>query len=95
MSHSKTRQLKLTKNFKLRQRNQSKVLAREEIDAIQKRFLAEVSHELRTPLSVIKMYVEAIEDGMFGSNDKAFEKLHVKLAEFESLMNEMTKSGKS
>jgi len=55
-------------------------------------FLHEVSHELRTPLSVIKMRIEAIEDGMYENNDQAFEQLRKKFVEFECLMDKMTKS---
>jgi len=57
-------------------------------------FLNKVSHELRTPLSVIKMYVEAIEDGMYENNDEAFQRLREKFEEFEGLMNEMIKQEK-
>ncbi len=55
-------------------------------------FLNKVSHELRTPLSVIKMQIEAIEDGMYENNDQAFQKLKEKFSEFEALMDEMMKT---
>ncbi|MBL4660522.1 MAG: HAMP domain-containing histidine kinase [Alcanivoracaceae bacterium] len=55
-------------------------------------FLNKVSHELRTPLSVIKMQIEAIEDGMYENNNKAFQQLRGKLEQFEKLMDKMTKS---
>jgi len=54
--------------------------------------LNKVSHELRTPLAVIKMRMEAIEDGMYENNVQAFQQLRQKLAEFERLMDEMTRS---
>ena len=54
-------------------------------------FLDQVSHELRTPLSVIKMKIEAIEDGMYENNDQAFQLLREKFSELESLMDNITK----
>ncbi len=47
--------------------------------------------ELRSPLTVIRMYVEAIEDGMFENNDQIFMKLKEKFSAIELLMDEMTK----
>jgi two-component system sensor histidine kinase BaeS len=54
--------------------------------------LNNIAHELRTPLSVIKMQIEAIDDGMYENNDQAFKQLREKLVEFESLMDKMTKT---
>lgn len=54
--------------------------------------LNNIAHELRTPLSVIKMQIEAIDDGMYENNDQAFKQLREKLVEFESLVDKMTKT---
>lgn len=54
--------------------------------------LNNIAHELRTPLSVIKMQIEAIDDGMYENNDQAFKQLKEKLVEFESLIDKMTKN---
>ncbi|MCE9684922.1 hypothetical protein LZP73_01685 [Shewanella sp. AS16] len=52
-------------------------------------FLAALAHELRTPLSVIKLYVEAIQDEMYDNKDQAFARLDAKFQEFEHLMDEL------
>jgi len=84
MSKNKTSQ-----SFQIRHKDAGRVLSSEELEAIQSRFLAHLSHELRTPLSVIKMYVEAIQDGMYDNEDEAFAKLHAKFGEFETLMENL------
>ncbi len=55
-------------------------------------FLHQVAQELRTSLTVIRMHVEAIEDGLFENNDEVFLKLKEKFAALELLIDEMTKS---
>lgn len=84
----------LENSFRVRRKDSGRALSSDEIDAIQSRFLAHVSHELRTPLSVIKMYVEAIQDGMYDNEDEAFAKLHAKFKEFETLMDELIEQEK-
>ncbi|WNC70907.1 histidine kinase dimerization/phospho-acceptor domain-containing protein [Thalassotalea psychrophila] len=64
----------------------------EQFELAKIQFLNKVAHELRTPLSVIKMQIEAIEDGMYENNDRAFQQLREKFAEFERLMDKMTKA---
>jgi len=64
----------------------------EEFELAKTQFLNDVSHELRTPLSVIKMRIEAIEDGMYENNDLAFQQLREKFSEFEILMDKMMKT---
>ena len=76
----------LNKNFR---DNLSVTAEQFELNKVQ--FLDQVSHELRTPLSVIKMKIEAIEDGMYENNDQAFEQLRKKFSEFESIMDKMIK----
>ena len=85
---------KSTEGFLQHQYEFERKLSEEELSAIQARFLANVSHELRTPLSVIKMYIEAIQDGMFESDDEAFAKLRDKFKEFEELMEQLIKEAK-
>lgn len=41
-----------------------------EMDTFRKQFIAQVSHELQTPLSVIKGYMEALEDGLVESEEE-------------------------
>ncbi|QSX37528.1 histidine kinase dimerization/phospho-acceptor domain-containing protein [Shewanella sedimentimangrovi] len=65
-----------------------------ECQARKAEFLAMLSHELRTPLSVIKLYVEAIQDGMYDNQDLAFARLDAKFEEFEHLMEELLQRGK-
>ncbi|QSX41112.1 histidine kinase dimerization/phospho-acceptor domain-containing protein [Shewanella cyperi] len=65
-----------------------------ECQARKAEFLAMLSHELRTPLSVIKLYVEAIQDGMYDNQDQAFARLDAKFLEFEHLMEELLQRGK-
>ena len=54
-------------------------------------FLNQLSHELRTPLSVIKMTIEAMDDGMFESNDEAFKRVRKKIEDFERKINSLMK----
>lgn len=70
------------------------MLNEEELNKVQERFLADVSHELRTPLSVIKLYIEAIQDGMYENNDEAFIRLEAKFREFEDLIEQLIKQVK-
>jgi len=65
-----------------------------ECQARKAEFLAMLSHELRTPLSVIKLYVEAIQDGMYDNQDQAFARLDAKFQEFEHLMDELLQRAK-
>lgn len=65
------------------------------LDDAKSQFLNKVSHELRTPLSVIKMYVESIEDGMYENNSEVFQHLKDKFNEFELLMDKMIKEEKT
>lgn len=44
-----------------------------EMDVLRKEFIAQVSHELQTPLSIIKGYVEALEDGVVESDEERSE----------------------
>lgn len=74
--------------------NVASTLEAQNLALIKQQFLNKVSHELRTPLSVIKMYVEAIEDGMYENNDEAFKHLSLKFEEFEMLMTNMIKEEK-
>ena len=67
------------------------MLEAENVDQKKQRFLNKVSHELRTPLSVIKMYVESIEDGMYENNDIVFQNLRGKFKDFEMLIDDMIK----
>ncbi|MCW8877816.1 MAG: hypothetical protein OQK04_15270 [Kangiellaceae bacterium] len=94
MKQPKNKPLKLTETFQLRQRESGKALDKKDLEAIQSRFLSHVSHELRTPLSVIKMYVEAIRDGMYDNEDEAFAKLQAKFQEFEALMDDLIEQEK-
>ncbi|PKM93264.1 MAG: hypothetical protein CVU84_16740 [Firmicutes bacterium HGW-Firmicutes-1] len=41
-----------------------------QLDILRKSFVAQVSHELQTPLSVIKGYIEALEDGIVDTDDE-------------------------
>lgn len=54
-------------------------------------YLQAVSKELRVSFAVIKMQIEAIEDGMYDNNDFAFNKLRKKLAQFEYQINAIPK----
>ena len=63
----------------------------EQLNRLKEEFMHQVAHELRTPLAVIKMQVEAIEDGMYENNDEAFLKLRDKFTAFEKIMDEMSK----
>lgn len=44
-----------------------------EMDQLRKQFIAQVSHELQTPLSIIRGYVEALEDGLVDSDGEREE----------------------
>ncbi|PKG82461.1 hypothetical protein CXF85_13310 [Colwellia sp. 75C3] len=74
--------------------NSASMLEAENVDQKNQLFLNKVSHELRTPLSVIKMYVESIEDGMYENNKIVFQSLRGKFKEFEMLIDDMVKEEK-
>ncbi|WMN61972.1 histidine kinase dimerization/phospho-acceptor domain-containing protein [Pseudoalteromonas xiamenensis] len=70
-------------------------LSEEGGEAKKAQFLATLSHQLRTPLSVIKLYVEALQDGMYDNTDEAFARLDAKCREIEQLMDELLKEAKT
>lgn len=43
------------------------------LDKLRKQFVAQVSHELQTPLTIISGYMEALEDGIFSSEEEMKE----------------------
>ncbi|WKE64565.1 histidine kinase dimerization/phospho-acceptor domain-containing protein [Gallaecimonas kandeliae] len=94
MKDPKGTPLDLTERIRQRSEDNAIPLSEEEIKDIQAQFLAQVLHQLRTPLSVIKLYVEAIQDGMFEDNNAAFAKLDAKFQEFEHLMDTLLSKAK-
>lgn len=63
--HDKERLEKLTKELRIAN------LQLKEIDQQKTEFLSIASHQLRTPLSIMKGYIELIQDGAYGKTTKA------------------------
>ena len=57
--------------------------------ALRRRLVADVAHELRTPLSVLRLELEAVEDG-FQSSQDAVAHVGEELAMLESLINDLS-----
>lgn len=61
-----------------------------EMDILRKEFIAQVSHELQTPLSIIKGYVEALEDGVVESDSERSEYYNI-ISDESNKMSSMIK----
>ena len=53
------------------------------------RLLAEVSHDLRTPLAMIKVQLEAMQDGLLQSNDATFDSLAGSLGNLNRMVGDL------
>ncbi len=56
-----------------------------EMDTLRKQFIAQVSHELQTPLSIIKGYMEALEDGIVDSEEERMDYYNIISEESEKM----------
>ena len=61
-----------------------------EVDQLRKQFIAQVSHELQTPLSIIRGYVEALEDGLIETDEERAEYYHI-ISDESDKMSQMIK----
>jgi len=59
-----------------------------------KQLLVDVSHELRTPLSVLKVYIEALEDGI-NNQEESYPILQRKLGQIDRLIQDIYLLSKS
>jgi len=55
----------------------------------QKNMLADIAHELRTPVSVIRSKIEALQDGIHATDDKALGMLHQHISDLGNLINDV------
>ncbi|MBF7097895.1 sensor histidine kinase [Alkalibacter mobilis] len=59
------------------------------LDAMRREFVARVSHEIQTPVSVIKGYIEAVEDGVYENEDDTAKAMNV-IAKESDKISQMT-----
>jgi len=64
----------------------------ERLEQMRRDFIANISHELRTPLTLVKGYVEALKDGVFGDKDakNCYKKILNETRGLERLVNDLT-----
>ena len=55
----------------------------------QKNMLADIAHELRTPVSVIRSKIEALQDGIHPTDEKALGMLHKHISDLGNLINDV------
>ncbi|WP_395377441.1 ATP-binding protein [Marinicella sp. W31] len=55
----------------------------------QKNMLADIAHELRTPVSVIRSKIEALQDGIHPTDEKALGMLHQHISDLGNLINDV------
>ncbi len=58
-------------------------------EAARRGFLADVSHELRTPLSILRVELEALQDGVRQPTPEAIQSLRAEVASLEALVNDL------
>ncbi|WP_417446442.1 sensor histidine kinase [Kangiella sp.] len=58
----------------------------------QDKLLTDVSHEIRTPLSIMRMNVEALQDGIVNRPEEAYKKLQDKITELDRLIQDLTRA---
>jgi len=58
-------------------------------EAARRGFLADVSHELRTPLSILRVELEALQDGVRSPTPEAIQSLRTEVASLEALVNDL------
>ncbi|WP_105188525.1 ATP-binding protein [Pseudoalteromonas sp. T1lg48] len=51
--------------------------------------LAEVSHDLRTPISMIKLQLEAMQDGMLAPDEKSYERMQKRITNLNQLVGDI------
>ena len=57
--------------------------------AARRRWIAEISHELRTPISVLKGELEALQDGVRATDQRALESLHDQTTRLTRLVDDL------
>ncbi len=58
----------------------------------QDKLLTDVSHEFRTPLSVMRMQLEALQDGVVKEPKEAYQKLQSKISELDCLIHDLVQA---
>lgn len=69
------------------------VRGREQYEESRKQMLAGISHDLRTPLTSIKAYVEGLQDGIAGTEEKKqkyYRALQIRTADLEALIDNLS-----
>lgn len=68
-----------------------------ELQREKKMLLLALSHDIKTPLNMIKLYVKALEDGLYPTDDErvgAYHKIGEKAAQIENFVGEIMKASK-
>ena len=58
-------------------------------ESARRRWIADISHELRTPLAVLRGEIEALQDGVRATNDKALQSLHSEVTQLNKLVDDL------
>ncbi len=85
------------KSFKDAQQEEKRLLAERNammLETLEKqdKLLADVSHEFRTPLAVMRVQLEALQDGIVKEPKEAYQKLQSKISELDALIHDLVQA---
>jgi len=87
------------KSYKEAQQEEKRLLAERNalmLETLEKqdKLLTDVSHEFRTPLAVMRVQLEALQDGIVKEPKEAYQKLQNKISELDGLIHDLAQASK-